>query len=60
MAEAIKQESLGQIRAEAMLSEPGEGVRFAQSRFLDELPGLVFAAITLLWVVSSFAGLIWR
>ena len=43
-------------------SEPqknDEGLRLAQSRFLDELPGAVFAAITLIWIVLSFVNLIW-
>jgi hypothetical protein len=60
MAEKVKQETLGQFRVAAMYSEPGEALHFAQGRFLDELPGIAFAAITLIWIVSSFAGLQWR
>jgi hypothetical protein len=58
--EYVKQETLGQINTVALAAEPDEGVRFAQSRFLDELPGAAFAAITLVWIVSSLAGLVWR
>ena len=37
-----------------------DGIRVAQGMFLDELPGAVFAGITLIWVLLSFAGLMWR
>ncbi|MGD1026848.1 hypothetical protein [Candidatus Binatus soli] len=37
----------------------GNGVRFAQNRFLDELPGAAFAAITLVWLFMSLASLTW-
>lgn len=58
--ENVKQETVGQINTVELTAEPGEGVRLAQGRFLDELPGAAFAAITLLWIVSSLAGLMWR
>ena len=58
--EHVKQETVGQISSIEMTAEPDEGVRLAQGRFLDALPGAVFAGITLLWVVSSLAGLMWR
>ncbi|HKN01313.1 MAG TPA: hypothetical protein VJX23_12420 [Candidatus Binataceae bacterium] len=58
--EHVKQETLGQINTVELTAQTGEGVRFAQSRFLDELPGAAFAGITLLWIVSSLAGLMWR
>jgi hypothetical protein len=32
----------------------GECTRFSQGRFLDELPGAAFVAVTLIWVVCSF------
>lgn len=60
MAEIIKENALGKYLEHAMPSEPGEGVRLARGRFLDELPGIAFAAITLFWIVSMFAGLTWR
>lgn len=44
---------------EAEAQQTGDGTRFHQNRILDELPGLAFAAITLVWVITCFAGLIW-
>src|SRR6202035_3000289 len=58
--EYIGQKTMGRINTVELNATPDEGVRLAQGRFLDELPGAAFAAITLVWVVSSFAGLIWR
>ncbi len=55
----INERSLGQFTVQAK-EETGEGVHLAQSVFLDELPGLMFALITLVWILSSFASLIWR
>jgi len=57
MAYETRQASVAGTRQWTENSEPGEGMRLAQGRFLDELPGAVFAVITLIWVVSSFAGL---
>ena len=34
-------------------TEPQEGIQLARSQFLDELPGLAFAVITLVWIVAS-------
>ena len=59
MSEIVKRETLETTREAAEVREPGEGVRLAQGRFLDELPGAVFAGMTLIWVISSFAGLMW-
>lgn len=39
--------------------QPTEGVTFYHGRMLDELPGAASAAITVVWLVSSFAGLMW-
>jgi hypothetical protein len=39
--------------------QAGECTRFSQGRFLDELPGAAFVAITLIWIIASFAHLIW-
>lgn len=39
--------------------EVGEGMRSYQSRILDELPGAAFAVVTLVWVITCFATLIW-
>jgi hypothetical protein len=37
----------------------GECTRFSQGRFLDELPGAAFVAVTLIWVGCSFFHLTW-
>jgi hypothetical protein len=55
-----KQDTWAQFGAVSRSAEDNEGVRLAQGRFLDELPGAVFAAITVIWIVASFAGLEWR
>ncbi len=36
-----------------------EGTRVYRSLLLDQLPGAAFAAVTLVWVISSFGHLIW-
>ena len=59
MAYIANQESVEEIGPSAETQEVGECVQRARSRFLDELPGAAFAGVTLLWIVSSFAGLIW-
>lgn len=35
------------------------GYRLYLNRVLDELPGAVFAAMTLMWIITSFGGLVW-
>ena|ERR1700693_2989140 len=60
MSEIAKRETLETTRETTKTTEAGDGVRLAQGRFLDELPGAAFAAVTLVWVISSFAGLFWR
>ena len=40
-------------------AEVSEGTRMAHDCALSELPGAVFAAITLVWVISCFAHLLW-
>jgi hypothetical protein len=40
-------------------NEPQEGIQIARSQFLDELPGLVFAVLTLVWIIASLIGLRW-
>jgi len=58
--EHTRPKAVGQLEVRPYTMEPDEGIRLAQGRFLDELPGAVFALITLVWVISCFAGLIWR
>ena len=59
MSQIAIQKALVETREDATASELGGGLSMARGRFLDELPGAAFAAITLVWVVSSFAGLVW-
>lgn len=59
MAVTVKQETLREIREAVEVKRPDEGVRFYQGRFLDELPGAAFVAITLVWIISTFAHLVW-
>jgi len=59
MAIATKRQVLEGIRGDTRAQETGEGVRIAQGRFLDELPGIVFAILTVVWIVSSFVHLTW-
>ena len=58
--ENVKREEVGQLITVASPVEPDEGVRVARGFFLDELPGAAFVGITLVWIVSSLAGLMWR
>ena len=55
-----RDETLDSARVNAPRQSTNEGLRLAQSNFLDELPGIAFAVITLAWVALSFAHLIWR
>jgi len=41
------------------IEESDEGVRLYHNQILDQLPGAIFAAATLVWVISSFGRLIW-
>lgn len=59
MAVTVKQETLREIREAVAVQGPDQGVRFYQGRLLDELPGAAFVTITLVWIISSFAHLIW-
>ncbi len=58
--ENVERGGIGQIREMDSATEPGEATRLAQGCFLDELAGVAFVAITLMWIVSSLAGLMWR
>ena len=58
MAEITKQATLVTLREGTDTDPVGDGVRISRGRFLDELPGAVFAAITLVWIVMAFASLI--
>jgi hypothetical protein len=53
-----KEKAFEVVRTETS-QEVSDCSRFSQGRFLDELPGAAFAALTLVWVIASFARLIW-
>jgi len=58
--EHTQQEKVLENAAEATIrTDPQEGIQIARSQFLDELPGLAFAILTLIWVVASLAQLKW-
>jgi hypothetical protein len=54
---ATTNSQIGRI-ANELQSKTTEGVRYAQSSLLSELPGAVFAVLTLAYVVSSLVHLI--
>jgi hypothetical protein len=56
MAATTNQTQIGRIANE--LNKTTDGVRYAQNSLLNELPGAVFAVITLAYVVSSLVHLI--
>ncbi len=43
--------------ARQAFAETEGSMRYAQANFLDELPGVAFALITLVYVVASLAAL---
>ena len=48
---------IGRIETQSQVSNSGEGYRIAQSTLLSELPGVVFAVLTLAYVASSLIAL---
>jgi hypothetical protein len=57
--EATKQAELTVIKNSKRADQfSADGLRYAQGNFLSELPGLAFAALTLVYIVSSFVSLI--
>ena len=38
-------------------TEMSDGMRFARYRMLEELPGLIFGLMTVVYIVMSLAGL---
>jgi|HubBroStandDraft_1064217.scaffolds.fasta_scaffold2922530_1 hypothetical protein len=57
MSAITNQAQIGRIAGQ-LQSKTSEGVRLAQASLLSELPGAVFAALTLAYVVSSLVHLI--
>jgi hypothetical protein len=49
--------TIGETAEKGQAEHPSEGVRLYQSLMLDELPGAVFAAVTLGWIITSFGHL---
>jgi hypothetical protein len=44
-------------RVEPKTERIGAGLSFYRGRILDQLPGAVFAAVTLVWILASFGRL---
>jgi hypothetical protein len=57
MAYQTSEETFENTARSTDISDTAEGVRIAQGLFLDELPGAMFVFMTLMWVVSTIAGL---
>jgi len=60
MAENTNTNRLELYQTTTAAGEPGQSLRLAQNLFLDELPGIAFGIVTLIWIVASLASLIWR
>jgi hypothetical protein len=57
--EATKHAELAVIKNSKRADQfSADGLRHAQSNFLSELPGLAFAVLTLVYIMSSFVSLI--
>ncbi len=60
MASILTNEQTGKVQEITQYyADESEGLQTAHNFFLSELPGLAFAVITLVWIVSSMYGLIW-
>ena len=59
MESIVKQRAFEEAVSTETLQQQGECARFAQGRLLDELPGAAFVIVTLIWIIASFAHLIW-
>lgn len=57
MSSATKEAKLAGLRGFEPPTEIGASIRLAQNNLLSELPGLVFAILTLAYIVASFATL---
>ena len=53
-----KAERLTGFRGYVETVEPTDAERASQNSFLDELPGAVFALLTLAYIASSLVGLV--
>jgi hypothetical protein len=59
MESIVKQRAFEEAANTECPQQASECTRFAQGRLLDELPGAAFVIVTLIWIVASFAYLIW-
>jgi hypothetical protein len=59
MESIVKQRAFEEASNTECLQQASECARFAQGRLLDELPGAAFVIVTLVWIIASFAHLIW-
>jgi hypothetical protein len=50
--------SVPRIRRLAENKQVSEATRFAQSTLLDEIPGLIFGLMTVVYIVSSLCSLV--
>ncbi|MFZ0246983.1 hypothetical protein [Candidatus Binatus sp.] len=57
--QVLAEVTLADVSETHMPDNIDEGVRMHQRAVLDELPGVAFAAMTLLWIFASFNKLIW-
>ncbi len=55
---ATAKTQIGPIETERQININAEGYRIAQSTLLSELPGAVFAILTLAYVASSLIALV--
>jgi hypothetical protein len=58
MNATTNQTQIGRIETQQQINTKGEGYRVAQSTLLSELPGAVFAILTLAYVASSLIALV--
>ena len=59
MESIVKQRAFEEVANTECPQPASECARFAQGRLLDELPGAAFVIVTLVWIIASFAHLIW-
>ncbi len=57
MASTINEQLVISTAATVEKTEVGEGLRIARYCALEEFPGLVFGAMTVVWIVLSLARL---
>jgi hypothetical protein len=58
MSVNTKAPTIAQVKQVAEQREASEAMRFAQNFLLDEIPGLIFGLMTLVYIVSSLWSLI--